>query len=263
MIFTAPLIPASYFVHHKHMPCPICRSLKTKPWYRLPETEDTYRRCHSCSVVFLDHPPQDQRAHYETVFYEEGYTGKNHDYSYRLRMLDEHVGRKGSLLEIGCGDGVFLKQAQKAGWRVQGVEPSERAVLVARSHGVPVTHGTLDDVPRTEPFDCVTMYHVLEHVPKPKEALARIYSLLKPNGILVLELPNPYSIDYLYSQKLLRKSISYPHHLYLFPAQLVRKMLTSAGFRIRTTAYSKSASPWKRLVRSMLPGPQFTIIAEK
>ncbi len=118
----------------------------------------------------------------------------------RFKTALKHLGilqryqAPGQLLDVGCASGLFLKAAADAGWAVQGIEPSEilYAKATASLAGVGQIHfGTLEetDIPR-DFFDAITVWDVLEHVPDPVGFLARCKSLLKPNGLLFLNVPN-------------------------------------------------------------------------
>ena len=98
----------------------------------------------------------------------------------------------GKLLDVGCGGGSFLERMKGFGWDVCGLElAADVAQRVQNRTGIKVHVGTL---PHTdlEPhsFDAVTLWHVLEHVPQPREFLKSAAALLRPNGLLVIEVPN-------------------------------------------------------------------------
>ena len=101
---------------------------------------------------------------------------------------------KGSLLDFGCGNGGKLKLAHQLGWSVKGIEIDPAAVASAQSQGLDVIHGDyrmLADYQNT--FDCIVCSHVLEHVHEPLVLLQLLSKALKPNGTLLLSLPNSKS----------------------------------------------------------------------
>jgi SAM-dependent methyltransferase len=107
-------------------------------------------------------------------------------------LLDrfERYRGKGRLLEVGCASGWLLKHAAERGWDVTGVELSGDAVTHARSLGVTVHQGALEDV--TLPaggYDLVYMGDVLEHVPDCRDSSARVAGLLAPGGHFFLRGP--------------------------------------------------------------------------
>ncbi len=98
----------------------------------------------------------------------------------------------GKLLDVGCGGGVFLERMRDFGWDVCGLElAADVARRVEQRTGITVHVGTLPHRDfQPESFDAVTLWHVLEHVPNPRELLASAADLLRPNGLLVIEVPN-------------------------------------------------------------------------
>lgn len=108
----------------------------------------------------------------------------------KLGWIDYREG--GKLLDFGCGAGTFLKDMERAGWSVMGIDISERvADRVEDELGIPVIVGTLPH-PKLEPesFDVVTMWNALEHVHEPREVLQAAWDVLRPGGELVIGVPN-------------------------------------------------------------------------
>ena len=104
--------------------------------------------------------------------------------------------RHRKLLDLGCWMGFLLSEAKARGWVVLGVEPSAFASAYARERlGLDVRTGDLlsTELPRAH-FDAVVMGDVLEHLPRPGEALERIAELLRPGGIAWLALPDAGSV---------------------------------------------------------------------
>lgn len=88
-----------------------------------------------------------------------------------VMALESHP--KGKLLDVACGNGVFLAKMRDLGWEVTGVEPDEQAVKVAREYyGLDVYKGTLEEVGfQDNTFDAIILSHVIEHVPNPISTL--------------------------------------------------------------------------------------------
>lgn len=139
--------------------------------------------------------------------------------------------KPGRLLDIGCGNGDFLVQAKAAGWQVFGQEFDATAAGIAGSKtGSEVRVGSLHDVAfDADSFDAVTMSNVFEHVPDPRETLAEIRRILKPNGTLVSLSPNPEShLHRKYGEHW--RGLEIPRHLYLFPPGAKKALCAQAGF---------------------------------
>jgi SAM-dependent methyltransferase len=104
----------------------------------------------------------------------------------RLAML----GQPGAtLLDLGAGRGRFVASARAAGWSAEGIEPSARGVAAARAvYGVELSRAPLAEAAGT--YDAVSLWHVLEHLDDPDEAIAHITRLLGSGGLLLVGVPN-------------------------------------------------------------------------
>jgi SAM-dependent methyltransferase len=140
----------------------------------------------------------------------------------------------GRLLDIGCGTGKDLERFQQAGWRVTGVEMSPYAASLARARlGCDVMVGHFDEA-TIEPsqFDAVRLSHVLEHLPSPRRSLEKIHRLLRPGGLLWLEVPNAASAETrLFGRHWFQWDL--PRHLYHFTPVTLTRLLWETGFRPR------------------------------
>lgn len=151
------------------------------------------------------------------------------DRTYRHLPLSKHA--QSELLDVGCGNGDFLKIASKCGWRVFGVDFDSQAVSVCSSEGLNVREGGVESLPEeSEAFDYITLSHVLEHVGDPNQLLQSCYRLLRPGGSIWLETPN---IDSLCHGRFGRhwRGLEAPRHLVLFNAPALERSLTAVGFR--------------------------------
>ena len=100
---------------------------------------------------------------------------------------------KGNLLDIGAGTGDFLIEAKKSGWVTTGIEPSDKAKSIAKQKGVVFSEAlsTIQDHSQ----DVITMWHVLEHVPDVEAQIKELKRILKPDGVLIVAVPNFNSYD--------------------------------------------------------------------
>jgi SAM-dependent methyltransferase len=107
----------------------------------------------------------------------------------RLKVLLRHK-TSGRLLDVGTGDGHFLDFARSS-FDVDSTEISETGAHYARARGhAPLVGPLLGLTLPEQHYDVVTLWHVLEHLPYPGLAIARLLRLLKPDGILVIAVPN-------------------------------------------------------------------------
>jgi 2-polyprenyl-3-methyl-5-hydroxy-6-metoxy-1,4-benzoquinol methylase len=111
----------------------------------------------------------------------------------KLDLINSYQPSKGLILDIGAGTGEFLSVAQKDGWKTIGVEPSDKAKAIAKSKGVSFVENTSEL--ESNSCDVISMWHVLEHVPNLDEQIKELKRLLKPNGTLIVAVPNFKSFD--------------------------------------------------------------------
>jgi 2-polyprenyl-3-methyl-5-hydroxy-6-metoxy-1,4-benzoquinol methylase len=107
----------------------------------------------------------------------------------RLRILLRHI-QSGSLLDVGTGDAHFLDIATPH-FTITGTDFSDAAADWARKRGHEIIVGQLEALDFGQrQFDCITLWHVLEHVPSPMTLIQKAYSLLHPGGVVVVAVPN-------------------------------------------------------------------------
>lgn len=141
--------------------------------------------------------------------------------------------KTGSILDIGCGTGAFLETMKHAGWDTLGLEPDEKArqKAIDRSLSVyPSEH--LFNINKT--FDVITMWHVLEHVHDLHAYLEKIHSLLEPDGVLLVAVPNYTSRDQLAYQQFWA-AYDVPRHLYHFSPSSMQQLMSKYGFQLMKT----------------------------
>jgi 2-polyprenyl-3-methyl-5-hydroxy-6-metoxy-1,4-benzoquinol methylase len=97
----------------------------------------------------------------------------------------------GRHLDIGAGDGTFLRKTKEAGFSVIGTELSELCATFIRQTGFDVKLGQFTEIKLPEEkYDLITLWHILEHVPNPGAVMSRINKIIAPDGILVIAVPN-------------------------------------------------------------------------
>jgi SAM-dependent methyltransferase len=139
---------------------------------------------------------------------------------------------QGRLLDFGCGGGSYLQRMHKQGWRVTGVDVSEKAILRIRDElGLEAFVGTLPH-PALKPaaFDMITMWHSLEHVHDPLRALRDARALLAPGGKLLVAVPNIDCLPFRWFGGSWF-GLDLPRHLTHFTPWTLTLMLQRAGFR--------------------------------
>jgi 2-polyprenyl-3-methyl-5-hydroxy-6-metoxy-1,4-benzoquinol methylase len=111
----------------------------------------------------------------------------------KLNLINSLQPSKGSVLDIGAGTGYFLLVAKQDGWEIVGVEPSDKAKAIAIKKGISFVENTSEL--ENHSFDIISMWHVLEHVPDLDAQIKELKRLLKPNGTLIIAVPNFKSFD--------------------------------------------------------------------
>jgi SAM-dependent methyltransferase len=141
--------------------------------------------------------------------------------------------------ELGCGSGRLLEAFRAAGHRVVGVEPDAGAREIAQGNGLQVYEGTAESLPESivgQRFDVVLMHHVLEHCVDPRLALERAWSLLEPDGTLVLETPNNEAIGLRWAG-VAWPWLDIPRHLHFFTAGSLRQLCEESGFEVSSVGF--------------------------
>ncbi len=152
----------------------------------------------------------------------------------RVKAVGRHLQfeKDTRILDVGILTGSFLHTAAiEKGCRVTGVDSSEDACRHAReTFGIEVEHAEFLESKQPEgAFDCVTMWHFLEHSPDPRAALEKASVLLKDDGLLVVEVPN---LANWYWKSLGGEWLGHftPSHLYGFTPATLSLLLERAGF---------------------------------
>jgi SAM-dependent methyltransferase len=153
-------------------------------------------------------------------------------------------GPPGDLLDVGCGSGEILLALREVGWNCHGVEVSEHAVSAARSAGL--TSVELGEFPEldypTDSFDVVRFWHSLEHVRSPRLYLSEAWRVLRPNGRLLIGVPNFASL----LSRMFRGQWFYldvPRHLWHFDAKSLSRLVSETGFQIQSVGYVTPSTP--------------------
>lgn len=149
----------------------------------------------------------------------------------QCRHLQRPPADGGRLLDVGFGNGGFLKLASEMGWNAEGIDFDPKAVEVARARGLNVRCASATDLSaHAEQYDVITISHVVEHVHEPLNLLRDLYRLLKPGGCLWLDTPNLSSLG---AQRFGRnwRDLDPPRHLVLFTPTSLRVSLGKVGFQ--------------------------------
>lgn len=231
------------FIYHNT--CPVCGSdttrkvLNAKDYTVSKESFDIFH-CGHCSARFTQHVPdaanigryyqsQEYISHSET---KKGLINRLYHSVRKITLRSKQnwvkaaTGLKqGSLLDVGCGTGAFAHYMKQLHWEVTGVEPDETARQNAK------TLYNIDALPADELFnlpkqqyDAITMWHVLEHVHTLHKYLDQLRTLLKPDGKLIIAVPNYTSLDAEHYGEYWA-AYDVPRHLYHFSPESMNILL--------------------------------------
>lgn len=160
---------------------------------------------------------------------------KNYTIKEKIKLIKKQNSDEKQILDIGCGTGDFLYACENNGWTVKGVEPNEnaRSLALTKLSSENYLVKKIDDllVNDKHRYDVITMWHVLEHVPNLTEYIAIIKELLKPNGTLIIALPNYKSHDATY-YKNFWAAYDVPRHMWHFSKKAMKLVFSENKFKI-------------------------------
>ena len=185
--------------------------LKTNPFPELTELGKYYE-----SEDYISHT-DGSRNLFEKVYQ----TVKKKTLNDKINWIKSFKKSTISILDIGCGTGEFLFRAKEEGWKVFGFEPNEKAKAISKSKNI----NLIDDLDsyQKHSFDVITMWHVLEHVPDLDKQIKQIKTLLKPDGLLIIAVPNYKSYDANF-YKSDWAAYDVPRHLWHFSKTSIKKI---------------------------------------
>ncbi len=169
------------------------------------------------------------------VFEKAYHVVRNISLKRKLKLVNSFKSEDKILLDIGCGTGDFLKVAQSNGWNVSGIEPNPSARNIANAK----TNNSVFDTPKldtfkTNSFDVITLWHVLEHLPNLEAQIATLKSLLKENGTLIIAVPNFNSFDANH-YKSFWAAYDVPRHLWHFSRSSIDKFFSKEDMKVVKT----------------------------
>jgi SAM-dependent methyltransferase len=199
------------------------------------------------------------------------------DHARFVRRALEAAGGEGRVLDVGCGGGLLLRELNLAQDRAFGLDFSVNAASVAWStNGVPVACGSLPRAPfPPQSFSVITMFHVLEHLYDPTAYLEAAGWLLKPDGRLVIQVPNAASWQFLMFGENWN-GLDIPRHLIDFKASDLEGLLDACGFEVTqrkhfswrdnptgfATSMARGLDPMSRRVRGVQESPRMKLVKD-
>ncbi len=149
----------------------------------------------------------------------------------KLNLISAYVSR-GTILDYGCGTGMFLKTCADAGWKSFGFEPDPDAKKLAEGKDLSVA--TTKEALTGTKFDIISLWHVLEHVTDLDETLQFFSKSIADNGRLIIAVPNYTSADAKHYGEFWA-GYDVPRHIYHFEIKTLKKLLGNYGFELQET----------------------------
>lgn len=153
----------------------------------------------------------------------------------KLKLINSFPVSGKTILDVGCGTGDFLLTAKNNAWNVYGIEPNEKARAIANSKtkNQVFDTNTLQEF-ESETFDVITLWHVLEHLPNLETEIQNLNRLLKPEGRLVIAVPNFKSYDAKHYNAFWA-AYDAPRHLWHFSQTSISKLFSKQNLEIEKT----------------------------
>ena len=186
---------------------------------------------------------QDGKGHYEAQYSEEEIRYLHNKIEQKYFLINDFLKNHSdpSLLDIGSGEGWALQFFKNKGWSVTGIDYSEHSCK--KFNPEVLDNLLLGDIYKNiqnlisgkKRFSVIWMKHVLEHVIDPLALLRDCRALLKDNGILVIEVPNDFSViqNYLLDNKKINQQfwVVTPDHISYFSKESMDRLAEDAGFQ--------------------------------
>lgn len=235
---------------------PICNNCKSEKFkilwkgVRNWEFPETFRivECTDCGLIFVS--PRPKKSEISKFYPEKTYWSSNTKSGSCKKRRENLYGRvlykeiskrakKGKILDIGSGTGLFLSGFKEKGWKVSGIDISKVAAEISdKKFGIKTKTGDFLAVNfPVNHFDVVSLNGTLEHMYKPKEVLGKVAKVLKSDGLLEITVPNMEGLGV----KIFGKTwygIDVPRHLYHFTSHTLCDMLLRSGFKIEKMSHS-------------------------
>lgn len=193
--------------------CPLCKSGLFLNYSEIKDhavSKETFIicKCQKCSLLFTNPRPKEDKIgpYYDfPEYYSHEKGNKNitqviynkvRDYavSEKIKLITELKG-SGKILDYGCGTGDLLFAAKAKGWKIKGVEPTEKARNQANKNLENSVVETIDLLEEKKKYDIITLFHVLEHIHSLRKTFKKILKHLKSEGYIIIAIPNPESFD--------------------------------------------------------------------
>ena len=206
-----------------------------------PDPDATLVRCDTCDLDFFWPVAPGDESFYAALIGGEYFKD---DLKWEFGWTLDQLRIKGSVLDVGCGRGDFLALAKKGGHSPFGVETDATAASIARAKGIVVDERRIEEfsLEKNGSFDVVTSFHVLEHVSDPLSFAKNMCACAKPDGRIVLSVPNR-DRTYLPETWGELEALEFPpHHVTRWSERALTELARRAGMSVETV--HTAPLPW-------------------
>jgi SAM-dependent methyltransferase len=215
-------------------------------------------RCGSCGLVFVNPRPTEQdlaglydakNGEAQADFYARTVSpAQIAEYDRILKDVAEFVPRGARLLDLGCAAGYFMQQAGGAGFDAHGVDIAPWVEQISGLRGVRNVRACrlLDAGFEDGSFDVVHSSQVFEHLPRPTEELHEIHRVLRPGGLLYINVPNYQCLSIVLGRDDFELNTP-PEHVTYFTPRTIARLVATAGFDVLRVA-SYGGLKWENLL---------------
>lgn len=246
--------------------CPVCRSAERRSLFAIRDSSVSVYECRECRLRYIDPclSPESMKRAYESEeslkrfhgchdgYYDYGDLETESktlsDFRHALVLLEKHISAATSvrtIFDVGFGNGLFLAQARNRGWRVNGIDSSSKNLELARNKfSLELACADFDSYDaQGMTYDAVSFCDVIEHFSDPHSVLKKACRMLKPDGFILIGIPNDRSMLRFLSTSLykislgrLKKGIEktyFLEHVAYYNPKTIKELLKRHGFALR------------------------------
>jgi SAM-dependent methyltransferase len=224
-------------------------------------------QCRTCGLVYLDqrpavselgriYPPEYHAFDFSPAKFGLAYAVRRRLEARRALRWCRGLDPQARILDVGCGDGFHLRLLREfgsPGWRLEGVDLSERAVSAARRVGLTVHRGDVQNLALADgSYDLALLIATIEHVEDPLGVLTAVRRLLRPGGRVVIVTDNTEAVSFALFKRRHWGGYHFPRHWHLFNPQAVRMLAMRTALEIESLRTLLTPVNWVYSIRNAL-----------
>lgn len=246
--------------------CCLCRNDDAEPLavgedFEYRTSPDTFlaMRCRQCGLVYLNPRPDIEELSriYPPDYHAYDFSEEQFGFVYKVRRKLEarrllscckELSDNARIIDVGCGDGFhlsLLRQFGKPSWQIEGIDPSDLAVIAAKRAGLTIQQGTIQslNLPKAS-YDLAFLIATIEHVDDPVQVLEAARSLLRPGGRVVIVTDNTDTLDFRLFHQRHWGGYHFPRHWNLFNPSTLRQLAQNVDLEVAQLTTVLSPVNW-------------------